>query len=388
MMRLAAGVAALGLAGAVGAQETPTTLPDLGNYSLPGQLTTPPVAAPTPAVPMVRPPAPAATPTPAAPTPTPTPTSGPTARPSPTPSPRSTPTPAATPAPVPTPTSTPAPAAVLPAEPTPADNPIANPAPEAAPVAPAPAPSEAALPRPAGAERSGWLWPALIGLLVLAAAGGFLCRRKARADAPLALPPAEEAAPPVLAEAPPVAPETPSRPLAAAPVPRFLDQTTAAPPARIELDQPSVGRAGVNLVTATADVTVTVRNTSGAIARGIALDIRLTSAQPGQDSALSTLFAGAVAKPATPPFDLAPGETRQVRTLATMPRDAITVLMAGGRPMFVPMIAIRAVHAGGQTTSVHAIGIERPGHAKLGPFWLDQPSRMFDTIGVRPHTGR
>ena len=43
MMRLAAGVAALGLAGAAGAQETPTTLPDLGNYSLPGQLTTPPV---------------------------------------------------------------------------------------------------------------------------------------------------------------------------------------------------------------------------------------------------------------------------------------------------------------------------------------------------------
>ena len=77
-----------------------------------------------------------------------------------------------------------------------------------------------------------------------------------------------------------------------------------------------------------------------------------------------------------------------MRTLATMPRDAITVLMAGGRPMFVPMIAIRAVHAGGQTTSVHAIGIERPGQAKLGPFWLDQPSRMFDTIGVRPHTGR
>ena len=385
MMRLAAGVAALGLAGAVGAQEAPTTLPGLGNYSLPGQLTTPPVATPTPAVPIVRPPAPASTPTPAAHTPTPTP--GPSAPPSPTPSPRSTPTPAATPTPVPTPTSTPAAAAVLPAEPAFADNPVANPLPEAAPVAPAPAPSEAALPGAAATERSGWLGPVLIGLLVLAAAGFFLWRRRARADAPLALPPAEEAAPPVLAEAPPVAPETPSRPLAAAPTPRFLDQTTAAPPARIELDEPSVSRAGVNLVTATADVTVTLRNTSGSIARGIALDIRLTSAQPGQDAALSTLLAGAVAKPATPPFDLAPGETRQVRTLATMPRAAITVLMAGGRPMFVPMIAIRAVHAGGQTTSVHAIGIERPGHAKLGPFWLDQPSRMFDTIGVRPHTG-
>ena len=130
-----------------------------------------------------------------------------------------------------------------------------------------------------------------------------------------------------------------------------------------------------------------VRNTADVVARGVLVDVRLTSAQPGQDAAIAALFA-APGRPAAPPFDLAPGETKRVRALATVPRDSLTVLQAGGRPMFVPVVAIRAVHAGGQTTSVHALGIERPGQAKLGPIWLDQPSRMFDTVGVRPHNGQ
>ena len=56
--------------------------------------------------------------------------------------------------------------------------------------------------------------------------------------------------------------------------------------------------------------------------------------------------------------------------------------------MFVPVVAIRAVHEGVQAMSVHAIGIEREGQAKLGPFWLDQPIRTYDAIGVRPHNAR
>ena len=226
----------------------------------------------------------------------------------------------------------------------------------------------------------------LLGLILLAGAGLFAWRRGRRAD------PADVPVAPVAEEVPPRPKAPPASRAPAAPAipaePRFLDQAASAPPARLDLDEPVVSRAGVNMVTATADVTVTVRNVSDVAARGVALDVRLTSAQPGQDAALAAMFAGPVARPATPPFDLAPGEARNVRALATMPRDAITVLQAGGRPMFVPVVAIRAVHASGQTTSVHALGIERPGQAKLGPFWLDQPMRMFDTIGVRAHSGR
>ena len=237
---------------------------------------------------------------------------------------------------------------------------------------------------PTIAARPAWLWPLLAAFVVLVLAAAFVWRRRRGAmpeDLPV-VPDTVETTPEP--EAAPV--EAPASVVAAAP--RFLDQAANAPLARIDLDEPSVSRAGLNMVTATADVTVTVRNASDVPARGIALDVRLTSAQPGQDEAIAAMFAGPVGRPATPPFDLAPGEMRRVRALATMPRDAITVLQAGGRPMFVPVVAIRAVHAGGQTTSVHALGIERPGQAKLGPFWLDQPSRMFDTIGVRPHSGR
>lgn len=190
------------------------------------------------------------------------------------------------------------------------------------------------------------------------------------------------------AEVPPVA--APVSAPVAVPVspaaPRFLEPVV--PVAEIHIDEPMVRRAGLNMVTATADVVVALRNVSGVPARGVTLDIRLTSAQPGQDAAVSALFAQPSGRPAMPPFDMAPGEVREIRMLATMPRDAITVLQAGGRPMFVPVIAIRAAHPGGETISVHALGIERPGQAKLGPFWLDQPSRMFDTIGVRSHNGR
>jgi hypothetical protein len=244
--------------------------------------------------------------------------------------------------------------------------------------------------------RPAWLLPALLAGLVLAAIALFASLRRRRAtqvaDEPFADAPLVDdemvvpsPAPAGAVRAVPVAADPPVEALTAPP--RFLEPLPA-PAGRVDLDEPVISRAGVNLVTATADVAVVVRNISDVAASGIALEVRLLSAQPGQDAAIAALFSGPVDRPATPRFDLAPGETKRVRTLATMPRDAITVLTAGERPMFVPVVAIRAVHDGGQTTSVHAIGIERPGQAKLGPFWLDQPPRMYDAIGVRPHTGR
>ncbi|OWK28800.1 LPXTG cell wall anchor domain-containing protein [Sphingomonas dokdonensis] len=413
MMRWAAGGAALCLAGMASAQvQAPTTIPGLEDYSLPDA--TPralptPAATPTP----VATPTPAARPTPAAPPvlpsrnvaprPTPTPTASPRAEPR-------TPTPRPTPAPSPTATPTPAPRST--AVPTAAPTGVSRedgaatsgPAAEAGPAgavldvgAAEMAPRSAAVvDRPAG-ERN-WLWPVLIGLLVLAAIGWFLWRR--RSDRLQALPAPVEEMPrspepitpaPETAEAVQAAPPAPApvvtRPSAPADAPQFLNRAAHAPAASIALDVPVVSRAGLNMVTATADVTVVVRNTSDVVARGVLVDVRLTSAQPGQDAAIAALFA-AQGRPAVPAFDLAPGETKRVRALATVPRDSLTVLQAGGRPMFVPVVAIRAVHAGGQTTSVHALGIERPGQAKLGPIWLDQPSRMFDTVGVRPHNGQ
>ncbi len=381
--RYLTGATLLVVAAAAPAQETPATIPGVQ----PG---------PTPTPFVVPPPVVVTVPTPAAtPAPRPTPVV--------TPTPRPTPRAAETPRPTPRATATPEPRATPIAQPTPQAAPavVATPTSEASPVAaltpatiPAPTPTTAALPPADEPSRPFWLFPALLVGLLVAAFVVFGWRRRKTQEAL----PAPEYAP--VAEPEPVAPvvtpvptapvtiePAPVSPPPAPPAPRFLEPAPL-PPARLDLDEPSVSRAGVNLVTATADVTVVVRNTSDVTATGIALEVRLLSAQPGQDAAIAALFAEPVERPATPRFDLAPGESKRVRTLATMPRDAITVLQAGERPMFVPVVAIRAVHAGGQTTSVHALGIERPGQAKLGPFWLDQPPRMFDAIGVRPHTGR
>jgi hypothetical protein len=374
-MRYWAGAAMLVVAAAANAQVAPDAIPNLGNFSLPA-------GEPSP-TPTARPFGPAEV------APTPTPTASPRPRPAATPTPR----PSATPTPRPRPSTLPS-AAATPAplvSPTPLATPAVEP-PVAVPVVePTPAPTVAAeqLPPAETPARPGWLIPAILAALAIAGLAVFLRRRRSgggaeEADPTQTVPPTPEPAPaPVAAPAEPVV--EPAEVVAA---PRFLDRSSPATPVRIDLDEPSVSRAGVNLVTATADVTVTVRNASEVPATGIALEVRLLSAQPGQDAVIAALFSGPVDRPVVARFDLAPGETKRVRTVATMPRDAITVLTAGDRPMFVPVVAIRAVHAGGQTTSVHAIGIERAGQAKLGPFWLDVPSRMYDTIGVRSHTGR
>lgn len=420
-VRLAAGAAALctvAVAGMAGAQVQPTTIPGLENYSLPEATprvqpvptatpTAGPTAEPSSSVPLVVP-----TPTrEAAPRPTPTPTA--------TASPAASRTPAVQPAPTATSRADAAPAAtVAPAASPPAASDVAqgleqeeaNAAlPDAAPEIVPDAADVAGATSVADASGVGWLWPVLIGLIVLAGAGLLLWRRRPERLPALPAPMPEAGLPPLAEVSPapsrPAPPEEQVRaPVQAPPqpqpqgqaqptvppaeAPQFLDLSNKMPPARIELDDPVVSRAGVNMVTATADVTVVLRNASDVPARGVMLDVRLTSAQPAQDAAIAALFAGPVPRPAVPAFDLAPGETKRVRALVTMPRDAITVLQAGGRPMFVPVLAIRAVHGGGQTTAVHALGIERPGQAKLGPIWLDQPSRMFDTVGVRPHSGQ
>lgn len=148
-------------------------------------------------------------------------------------------------------------------------------------------------------------------------------------------------------------------------------------------------RAGLNLVTATVDVDVVMRNTGDAPAENIRVDVRLMSAAPDQDAALGTLFADPIQRPASAPFTLAPGAERTMRSLVTLPRTAIHVLTAGERPMFVPVVAVNARYdsgdGAGQTANAWAVGVERAGAAKLGPFWLDVPARMHESIAVRPH---
>lgn len=149
-------------------------------------------------------------------------------------------------------------------------------------------------------------------------------------------------------------------------------------------------RAGLNLLSAIADVEVEVRNDGEGDAGEVAVALHLLGASAGQDEALGQLFAARAAPPAIPPFALAPGEVRTVRTTLSLSRAAIVPLAAGDRQMFVPVVAVDVRYdlpegGQGQTAAAYMVGAVRPGGDKLAPFWLDAPPRTLDDVAARPH---
>ncbi|HVI98347.1 MAG TPA: hypothetical protein VM657_04705 [Sphingomonas sp.] len=378
-------LAALALAGAAaraqdGAAQAPQndtlpqTIPGLENFSLPSSndRLRLPRSAPSQIAPTPR-----ATPTPTAP---PTPRSTPAARPATPPlmiQPLPTPTPRATAAPrgqapsrgTPTPTET------APPEATPTPEVVASPTPVPAPLpetAPVPAPTATAIPAPVAAtdEQGGLLLPIVLGLIAIALAGLawlFLARRRAGTEAE-----AEEQA---------------AAPIAVPVVPPRRITPTGRP--QLELGfRPR--RAGMNVLSAAVDYELVVRNAGTAPARGVRVALQLVTAGERHDAELRRFLDAPVTTPIVAEFDLAPGDTRNVRAMAMLPKEAVNVVRVQGRPMFVPMVAINALYEWGdgqqgQTATSHVVGIARPGTPKMQPFWLDAPPRMYDGVGEHAH---
>ena len=148
-------------------------------------------------------------------------------------------------------------------------------------------------------------------------------------------------------------------------------------------------RAGLNLLSATVEAELLVRNEGIAPAAAIRVGALLMGAASGPPGDVSSWFAQPIGRPVTPPFGLAPGEERRVRLVVALARAEIPPLQAGGRAMFVPVVAVNVLYdAGGmpgQIAQAFAVGVERVDSAKLAPLWLDQPARMFDAIGSRPY---
>lgn len=389
--------AALALTGAA-PQDAPTP-PGLGNFTLSPSAPTPtPTPTPVPVGPVIT-----------LPTLTPTPASTPRGTPTPraAPSPRATPTPRATPGPRPAASSTPI------ASPSPIPTPSA-PAVAPAPVPvliPLPSPTPSVAATPAAAPAGGSLFGPILGVLfLLALLGGAALWWKRRRDGATERPaPTKRATPPrpkpaAKQPAPTPPPAKPNDPLSEAPSfwtpskPANLPEPIApslppaSPPPRPQIE---IGiaprRAGLNLLSATAEVELLLRNEGDAIATGIALDVRLINAQSAQDAELGAFFAAAMGKSAVPPFEIAPGEEQSIRAVATLPRESIVPMTAADRPMFVPMMTVdvrydRDDDSRAQTAAAFMIGIVRDGSDKLAPFWLDTSPRMYDTIAARPHS--
>ncbi|MEG8016659.1 MULTISPECIES: hypothetical protein [unclassified Sphingomonas] len=194
----------------------------------------------------------------------------------------------------------------------------------------------------------------------------------------------------------PVAPATSvAIPVAAAAAPKFLEPRAKTPPpppavprARVTCDLRPL-RAGLNLLSATVECELVVTNTGTVAAEAIRTGIALLTAHARQDTDLAQFNAAPIGRPATPPFALAPGETRTIRTVVAIAREAIQTMTAANRPMFVPVVATNILYttAGddAQTARAWVVGIERVDSAKLAPFWLDAPAKMFTTVAARPH---
>lgn len=171
----------------------------------------------------------------------------------------------------------------------------------------------------------------------------------------------------------------------------MLDRVAARPP----LSQPQLAlsltprRAGFNLVTATVEGELLVRNVGDTPVSAIRVGAALMEAGAGRESEVAGFFAQPVVRPVKPPFTLAPGEERRVRVVVAQGRDQIRGVPANGRAMFVPVVAINAVHgagdAPGQAARAFAIGMERADNDRLVPFWLDLPPRMYDGLAARPY---
>ena len=318
------------------------------------------------------------------------------------------PAPVATPAPEPTVAPPPAEAPVTDAAPQPAPQtvPDATPAPTSQPTIAAPETGRA-MP----------LWLSLAVIVVVLAALWVL-RRKPRgrrqdqmepetvaeptpeptAPEPVARPAAAAAtaaAAPAEPKVTPAAPAVAAVPATAIAAPKFLEPRAKTPPpppaaprARVTCDLRPL-RAGLNLLSATVECELVVTNTGTAPAEAIRTGVALLTAHAGQDTDLARFNAAPIGRPATPPFALAPGESRTIRTVVAIARDAIQTMTAANRPMFVPVVATNILYAtagdDAQTARAWVVGIERVDSAKLAPFWLDAPARMFTTVAVRPH---
>lgn len=284
----------------------------------------------------------------------------------------------------------------------PAPTPVPAATPAAPPIATATPPTSQLARTPdeeATAENPRW-WPAVLAMLALLAGAILVARDQLRRRRARRLREAEGRRPQVrvagaaagtAAEPAPGGIDAPTFWTPSRPIPAPVPSPPIPPPTRARLTvalRPR--RAGINLVSATAEIELTVRNVGDAPAEDIAVAAVLLAGRAGQDGELAELFAGEPARPAVPPFALAPGEERVCRTTLVLPRAGIAPIVVDARPMFVPVVAVdvrhrRADGGRGQNAAAYVVGAVRAGGDKLAPFWLDTAPRMRDSVEARPH---
>lgn len=345
--------AALASPASLAAQDNGIGAPELQDFSLPGTRTTPPapVVTVTPPPPPAQRPAPERaperrTPAPASTTQTPA---------------RST-APAVT-APAPVSEAPAAQAEPAPVEATPAPASDVPPVQEIEPTAPPPVTPESAT--------VDWrIWAAAGGAALLLLAGFLLLRRRRRHAQDLSE-----------VEAEPV-------PVASSPPPAIAPRRPMGPRAQMEIDfRPE------RLVTSENQAVVhfelTIRNRGDATASNVQIEARLFNASGAEADDVRTFFAAPV-EAGTSGMDVPSGRGVQFTSAVTIPRDQIRVVEMAGRPLFIPTVAVKLLHDGGdgedpvRITRRYLVGIEpKEPSGKMGPFRMDIGPRIYRSIGQR-----
>jgi hypothetical protein len=362
----AVSIAALAVAAPPAAAQDNATVgpPQLRDFRLPGQRTTPPAQAPTPAP--TPPPAQAA---PARPAPA---AASPVRRePAPRPAPRRAPQAAATRAAPPPAVTPPAPEVqTQPPAPAPAVPPPQAPAqPLPPPAAPAPAPFS-------------WLWLLLL-IPVAALAGGFMLLRSRRRQ------PESEPLGASLGAARWLDEPAPEPDAAPAPEPEPEPEPAAEPQARAWLElEVTPDKAAATDADAIVHFELVLRNTGALPARNIRIDSRLFNA--AGEAEIAAFLGGPIHdKSGSPHIAVQPGESLTLGSAVAMKREEVREILIQGRAIFVPALAINVAYdwdggaASGRTSRAWLIGREAEGSDKMGPFRLDLGPRVYRQVGAR-----
>jgi hypothetical protein len=127
-------------------------------------------------------------------------------------------------------------------------------------------------------------------------------------------------------------------------------------------------------------------NSGNAPAREVLIEAGTFNASPAQDKEIDGFFQQPVAKgeriAALPPL-----QRVNLRPTVVVDRSQVRVLEAGGRKVFVPLIAFTALYRwgqnAGQTSSAYLLGRDTKGQ-KMAPFRIDLGPRIFRGLKAAP----
>jgi len=221
------------------------------------------------------------------------------------------------------------------------------------------------------------IWPWLLAALALGAGGAFLLRRNRQqeafaggpqADVFVAPQPAPAPVPPAVARR---SPDTPG--LVSTRLRPWLDMVFQPLRCIVENDQVHF------------EFEVELVNSGTASARDVLIEASMINASPTQDEDLKKFFGNPVGLgeriPAIPPL-----KRVSLRPKLTVPLNQVRVLDAGGRKVFVPLLAFNALYdwgrGEGQTSAAYLVGRDTKSE-RMSPFRLDLGPRIFRGVGAR-----